>query len=325
MPTAAAHLAQADSGEGTGCPDLNEPKSSDKKPVATRNIAMRDLRWKHFLHGEHRNEILEAHKKEFDGLTGTILKELFPGDAKYKAAQRGTNCGLILEFKRVGVWKVRMVIQGFREDCVVLNGEDFKYNSDVAGLTAIRNIVFDLIRRNSDGTLEDVTLLSIDIAFAYLQSDLFPASCPPRYLKVKDPVTGTYRFFRQYGVLYGSRSSAVRWQQTLHPWLVSKGFEQGANEPCAFYHRERNIKVLSYVDDLLTRSSRANAEWFYKELSVRFTCKKPQWLSPDRPLDHLGMAIFQDSDGIYISMEDYIRTMLIKLEMENAVGSNVLN
>ena len=191
MPTAAAHLAQADSGEGTGCPDLNEPKSSDKKPVATRNIAMRDLRWKHFLHGEHRNEILEAHKKEFDGLTGTILKELFPGDAKYKAAQRGTNCGLILEFKRVGVWKVRMVIQGFREDCVVLNGEDFKYNSDVAGLTAIRNIVFDPIRHNSDGTLEDVTLSSIDIAFAYLQSDLFPASCPPRYLKVKDPVTGT--------------------------------------------------------------------------------------------------------------------------------------
>ena len=35
------------------------------------------------------------------------------------------------------------------------------------------------------------------------------------------------------------------------------------------------------------------------------------------------MVIFQDSDGIYISMEDYIRTMLIKLEMESAVGSNV--
>ena len=102
-----------------------------------------------------------------------------------------------------------MVIQGFREDCVALDGEDFKYNSDVAGLTAIRNVVFDPIRKGKDGTLEDVTLSSIDIAYAYLQSDLFPASCPPRYLKVKDPVTGEHRFFRQYGVLYGSRSSAV--------------------------------------------------------------------------------------------------------------------
>ena len=268
-------------------------------------------------------KFLEAHKKEFDGLTGTVLKELFPGDAKYKAAQCGTNCRLILEFKRVGVWKVRCVIQGFREDCVTLDGEDFKYNSDVAGLAAIRNIVFDLIRRNSYGMLGDVTLSSIDIVYAYLQSDLFPASFPPRYLKVKDPVTGTHRFFRQYGVLYSSRSSAVRWQHTLHPWLVSKGFVQGANEPCAFYCKERNIKVLSYVGDLLTRSSRANAEWFYKELSAQFTCKKPQWLSPDRPLNHLGMAFFQDSEGIYISMENYIKTMLVKLGMESAAGLNV--
>ena len=117
---------------------------------------MRDLRWKDFPHGEHRNKMLEAHKKEFDGLTGTILKELFPGDAEYKAAQRGTNCRLVLEFKRVGAWKVRGVIQGFREDCVALDGEGFKYNSDVAGLTAIRNAVFDPVWRNSDGTLKDV-------------------------------------------------------------------------------------------------------------------------------------------------------------------------
>ena len=103
--TATAHSAQADSSGGTGCPDSSEHKSSDKKPVATGNIAMRDLRWKDFFHGEHRNEILEAHKKEFDGLTGTILKELFPGDAEYKAAQRGTNCRLIRRRRRgPGTW-----------------------------------------------------------------------------------------------------------------------------------------------------------------------------------------------------------------------------
>jgi len=35
------------------------------------------------------------------------------------------------------------------------------------------------------------------------------------------------------------------------------------------------------------------------------------------------MAIFQDSEGIYISMEDYIRTMLVKLSMQDAVNSRV--
>ena len=35
------------------------------------------------------------------------------------------------------------------------------------------------------------------------------------------------------------------------------------------------------------------------------------------------MAIFQDSEGVYISMENYIKTMLVKLGMESAVGLNV--
>ena len=119
---------------------------------------------------------------------------------------------------------------------MALDGEDFKYNSDMAGLTAIRNVVFNLICKGKDSMLKDVTLPSINIAYAYLQSDLFLASCPPRYLKVKDPVTGEHRFFWQYGVLYSSQSSTVCWQRMLHLWLVSKGFKQGVNELCAFYH-----------------------------------------------------------------------------------------
>ena len=109
----------------------------------------------------------------------------------------------------------------------------------------------------------------------------------------------------------------------MRPWLVSKGFVQGANEPCAFHHKERKITLPSYVDDILCRSSRSNAEWFYKELAARSECKEPQWLSIRRQLDHLGMAVFQDEDGVYISMENYIKTMLVKLEMENAAGLNV--
>ena len=35
------------------------------------------------------------------------------------------------------------------------------------------------------------------------------------------------------------------------------------------------------------------------------------------------MAIFQDSGGMYISMENYIKTMLIKLGMESALGLNM--
>ena len=53
-------------------------------------------------------------------------------------------------------------MQGFGEECVALDGADFKYNTDVAlaGLTAIPNVVIDPIKRNEEGSLEDVTLSS---------------------------------------------------------------------------------------------------------------------------------------------------------------------
>ena len=73
---------------------------------------MRDLPWSKYPNGPHHNETMAAHNKEFSGLTSTILRELFLGDAEYSAAKRGTNCQLILNFKRVGIWKAHMVIQG---------------------------------------------------------------------------------------------------------------------------------------------------------------------------------------------------------------------
>ena len=108
---------------------------------------------------------------------------------------------------------------------------------------------------------------------------MFPETDPPRFLKVRDPVSGLFRYFCQRGVLYGSRSSAVRWQRTLHPFLESIGFVQGQNEPCAFYHPKRKIKLLSYVDDLLAKASQASSDWFYEKLFARFDCKPVQWLS----------------------------------------------
>ena len=50
-----------------------------------------------------------------------------------------------------------------------------------------------------------------------------------------------------------------------------------------------------------------------QKLVARFECKEPQLLGIGYPLDHLRMPIFQDRDGVYISMENYIKTMLMKL------------
>ena len=197
--------------------------------------------------------------------------------------------------------------------CLILGGEDFCYASDAAGLAAVRNLVFDFIAPG-----EDAVISSCDIAQSYLQSDMFPKTNPPRFLKVRDPMSGLFRYFRQRGVLYCSRSSAVRWQGTLHPFLESIGFVQGKNKPCAFYHPTQKIKLLSYVDDLLVKASQASSDLFYKQLFARFDCKPMQWLSCAAPLDRVGMTMLQD--GTYISMERYIRVMLVELQMEDCAS-----
>ena len=72
------------------------------------------------------------------------------------------------------------------------------------------------------------------------------------------------------------------------------------------------------MDDLLLQVSQvvANSEWFYERLQAHFDCKDVQWLQKGKLLDHLGMTIFKDDTRIYISMQDYIQMMLVKLSME---------
>ena len=83
--------------------------------------------------------MLKAYHSEVDSLTSTVLREIKPGDAEWEAAQKNyTTCRALLEWKRQGLWKVRIVIQGHKENRVALDGPDFDYASDVVGLTAIR-------------------------------------------------------------------------------------------------------------------------------------------------------------------------------------------
>ena len=82
-------------------------------------FAMRDLKWKPYLRGEHRKEVIHAHDVELNALTSTkvtdadgvqhpVLEELFNGSAEYTIATgknhdgspRATNCRELLEFKR---------------------------------------------------------------------------------------------------------------------------------------------------------------------------------------------------------------------------------
>ena len=57
-------------------------------------------------------------------------------------------------------------------------------------------------------------------------------------------------------------------------------------------------------------------KWFWKLLGKRFECKDEEWLTPDSPLDYLGMEISLDSEYLWIGMNDYIEKMVRSLNFQ---------
>ena len=309
-------------------------------------LAMRDLPWSRYLRSTDRDAILKAHHREWDALLTTkigqgdktVLEELQPGHPEWDTAvgtvtgedgrpkPRATGARELLEFKRSGVFKARVVVQGFKEARELLDGENFDYASNVISLTAIRQM---FMRPLEEGEM----IAQVDVATAFLQATPFGPDEAPRYLVVKDPVTQQLRYFRQHGVVYGSSSAPKRWEDTLYPWIREldsqvvggvrvPGFVQGENEKSVFHHAGRKLVVGCYVDDGCIRGPKAEVLWFLEKLAERFNCKDPVFFSEKVPIDHLGMSYFMHEGDVHLTMENYVAAMLVNCDMTNVAGKS---
>ena len=98
----------------------------------------------------------------------------------------------------------------------------------------------------------------------------------------------------------------MRWECTIAPWLEEQGFIRGENERCVFYHEEKDLLVLLYVDDVLADGEPADVEWIFSLLAERFDCKDADYITPGTPQDYLGMVIGIEGDNLFLSMATYI-------------------
>ena len=255
-------------------------------------------------------DAIVARDKEITSLLKNILVHLTPESHDYEIAVRtATNCRMILAIKRDGTVKCRLVKQGFRENCSVTDGPDFHYASSVVSLSTVRLI---LSKRNFTNT----TRISLrDISTAFLQSTPYPEG-QWKYCKYRCNITGEWKYYRQISSIYGEKSAPMRWQNTLFPWLEALGFEPGKNEKSIFYLPERDLTILVYVDDCLAVGEEEDIKWFWKLLGERFECKDEEWLSPETPLDYLGMELYIDDKYLWIGMKDYIEKMVRNLEIK---------
>ena len=180
-----------------------------------------------------------------------------------------------------------MVVQGFKENKLYLNGPDYNYTANVCELAAVRNLLFKPRNSpyNDDGTphlTDDNEVIAMcDVTTAYLQADMFKPTDLAQYLKVYDHVLGVWRYFRQIGNLYGSSSARKRWEKTLVAWPTSKGidFIQGKNKKSAFFCKTRKLRLLTYSDALFMRGAQGHMLGGSSRCLARTSRSKPQSIS----------------------------------------------
>ena len=285
-------------------------------------MAVTELMAKQGLTGDP-SEWLPGYRRELDSVKERRLATLTP-EERAAAMRRNlvVKLRMILEGKRDGRKKGRLILQGFREPWSWEQGKPT--DSPVAYMTTIRMLIFMAGLSTSLPSNKRHVLSSRDVSVAFLQSDEFGSDEPDRFVSYKAWKEAATEVYRLKGPLYGQRSASRRWYETISRWLLQQGFEQSANEPCIFRKRgqrgSEDLLAALYVDDLLVRGTMSDSESFHSSLSNRFDCRgEASYLGPGEALEFLGFVITmeeaEDGTHVYMDQQDALSSFLGEMDM----------
>jgi hypothetical protein len=300
-------------------------------------VAQKGLSWKRFLEptSEHRQDAINAYNKELQSIISMgVMDELQPGTARYAEAltsEATTLCRVLLDRKRDGTLKARIVVRGDLENTLLTDGADFNYYAGTAASASVRLALLQSGRHvlsTGETSAEKLVVSTDDVTSAFCQSHRYNDGID-RFLKLNSPLDGVWRYFDQHKPLYGACSAPVRWQDTFAEWITSSvsaggpGFVRSMNAGSIYYQPPRperkELLLVLYVDDIMLIGRKSDQLSFYAQLNARFQCKPVQWLEPGKPIDYLGLTIHEDAEFTWICMEAYIKNMCVILNMENCV------
>ena len=203
---------------------------------------------------------------------------------------------LIKEFK----YKVRIVARGDLQREV----EESLY-SPVAAAEIIKLLLMMSVRK-------DWLMKQADVATAFLNGR------NKRYVYIALPQGHIYykkKVWKALASIYGLKGSPKSWNNTIHNYLLEKGYESCISEKCLYKKKDKRglIIIVLYVDDLIyTSNSRKLIEEFEEVLMKEFKIK-----STAEVTNYVGMDIELSKESVSIHQKSKIKRLYEILELEN--------
>ncbi|CEM19559.1 unnamed protein product [Vitrella brassicaformis CCMP3155] len=238
----------------------------------------------------------EAMDREMKSIEDLGVFEYLPANA---ATTKIVSCRWVFALKP-DKYKARIVARGFKQDG---NQVD-----DVFSPTPSYHIVHSAVALANQLNLE---IHQMDINTAFLNAPLDKPvfiRCPPGYERPGHLV-------RLRKALYGLKEAPRAWNITLHNQLYDRGFVRHPQEPCVYLHKNNNILLVVFVDDILIVSEQEGVTWFKQQMSSVFATKDLGEVDI-----FLGLRIIRDRQKrtLQITQPQYIDKMLKRFSMENA-------
>ena len=120
--------------------------------------------------------------------------------------------------------------------------------------------------------------------------------------------------------LYGTRDAPVAWQRVVKSDMSRLGFTECLRTTGVYFHRDRDLRVVTHVDDFLVAGEYPHLKWLRGELEKTYELKVQLagWQSGDnRELSFLGRTIRLLPSGVELEGDDkHVKGLIEEWKMQ---------
>ena len=238
-------------------------------------------------------------KGVWEDMTREKFDKLDPSDK----IKRPIGCRWVFKIKRNGVYRARLVAQGYSQ----IKGIDYDENYSPVVKEICQRIIMCLILNNKDWKK---TITDVETAFLYGELDrvLFMNS-PPGYDIVKAEMgirtESDSMFVKLKKTIYGLVQAARAWWQHLWSHLKEMKFEKCIKDGCLFRKVDKDGEVIicAYIDDMLIIGDKEAVDRTHAALSGPFT------ILVEEATEFLGCKWINTKDGYRIHQPHIIKKL----------------